>query len=201
MKLLSKAALIGKLLTSKTYRDAYVYERVRNGVPFQIRAMREERGWTQGKLGELSGKPRNVISRLEDPNYGKLTIKTLLEIASAFDVALLVKFVPFSRLLREYDDTSSPALAAESIYKETSQLGKWARLKDRSYDNVTETEPTNCQLPLQLGEYPESADATSNPSSHKGKLVLFATYRTLKPPFSTRVPSSGIRSDIQLAEG
>lgn len=130
MKLISNVKLISKLLTNKTFRDSYVYEHIRNGVPFQIRAMREKRGWTQGKLGELSGKPRNVITRLEDPNYGKFTITTLLEIASAFDVALIIRFAPFSRLLSEYEDTSSSALSATAISEEESELFKWAKEKD-----------------------------------------------------------------------
>ena len=136
MKLQSKTALIAKLLTNKDFREAYVYEHVRNGVPFQIRAMREERGWKQGKLGEISGKPRNVISRLENPNYGTLTLKTLLEMASAFEVALLVKFVPFSRLLREYTDTSQSALSATGILNETRVLTKWAQRADHLNTNA-----------------------------------------------------------------
>lgn len=146
MKLLSKASLVSKLLVSKKFRDAYVYEHIKNGVPFQIRAMREERGWTQTKLGEVSEKPRNVITRLEDPNYGKLTIKTLLEIASAFDVALLIRFIPFSRLLREYDDTSSSALGVPSISREAHQLKKWAQSKAAA--NVSGIQTAQLSLPM-----------------------------------------------------
>jgi hypothetical protein len=31
------------------------------------------------------------VSKLEDPNYGKLTISTLLKVASAFDVGLQIE--------------------------------------------------------------------------------------------------------------
>ena len=131
MKLQSKVDLIRKMIKSKKVRDAFVYEHVRNGIPFQIRTLREERKWTQGKLGEEANKPRNVITRLEDPNYGKLTLKTLFEIASAFDVGLLIKFVPFSRLLREYEDVSAQGLSAISIASETDVLTRWAHSQDR----------------------------------------------------------------------
>lgn len=130
MKLLSREDLVKKLLKSKQFRDAYVYEHVRNGIPFQTRALRTapERNWTQADLGVAAKKPRNVITRLENPNYGKLTLKTLFEIASAFDVALLIKFVPFSRLLKEYEDVSSEALNAKSITdeEEIGALETWA---------------------------------------------------------------------------
>ena len=101
--------------SEKAYRDAYVREQVRIGVPYQIRALRQERGWTQKELGERSGKPQNVISRLEDPNYGKLSLQSLMDMASAFDVALMVKFVPFSRFIREFSDLSPRALEAASF--------------------------------------------------------------------------------------
>lgn len=122
----SRTSLIAKLLKDKEYRDAYVAEHVRNGVPFQIRTMRDRKGWTQARLGQEAGKPQNVISRLEDPNYGKVTIQTLLQIASAFDTALMVKFVPFSRLLKEYENVSPDALAVSSIQDEVPKLEQWA---------------------------------------------------------------------------
>jgi len=130
---MSKSRLVHRLLKSKKFRDSYVYEHVRNGIPFQIRATRNARDWTQSQLGEASNKPRPVISRLEDPNYGKLTLKTLFEMASAFDMALLVKFVPFSRLVREYEDVSSSALSVKPIIdpNEIAKLEAWA-VEDRS---------------------------------------------------------------------
>jgi transcriptional regulator with XRE-family HTH domain len=140
VRLRSKASLVRKLLESKKAREAYVFEHVRNGVPFQIRTMREERKWTQGDLGNAAGKPRNVITRLEDPNYGKLTLKTLFEIASAFDVALLVKFVPFTRLLREYEDVSPSALSASNIHQEAGQLKAWAAAQDKKALEIDYTE-------------------------------------------------------------
>src|SRR5687768_11406617 len=94
--------------------------------------MREERGWTQAQLADAAGKPRNVITRLEDPNYGKPTLRTMIEIACALDVGLLVKFVPFTRLVREYDDLSPNALSAVEIAREVTALRRWAAAKDRT---------------------------------------------------------------------
>ncbi|HEY2918723.1 MAG TPA: helix-turn-helix transcriptional regulator, partial [Candidatus Binatia bacterium] len=102
----SRAKLVNQLLRSRKVRDAYVFEHVRNGIPFQIRALRKDRDWSQLELAEAARTSRTVITRIEDPNYGSLTLKTLYQIASAFDVALLVKFIPFSRLIREYEDVS-----------------------------------------------------------------------------------------------
>src|SRR5216684_701788 len=114
MNATSRKKLILKL-KNKKYRDAYVSAHVRNGIPYQTRALRDQRKWSQGELGKRSGKPQNVISRLEDPNYGKMRIPKLLDLAAAFDVALLVKFVPFSKLLSEVKDLSPEALSAKSF--------------------------------------------------------------------------------------
>ena len=88
-------------LKDKEYRDAFVTEHINTGVPFQIRALREQKGrvWTQKELGIRTGMAQETISRVEDPNYGKLTLKTLKRLASAFDVALMVRFVPLSELV------------------------------------------------------------------------------------------------------
>jgi transcriptional regulator with XRE-family HTH domain len=126
VSLLSRINLVKKLLESRKFRDAYVYEHIRNGLPFQIRALRKDRNWSQSELAEAAKTSRTVITRIEDPNYGKLTLKTLSAVASAFDVALLVKFVPFSRLLREYEDVSSEALNAKDVLSEKQQLQRWA---------------------------------------------------------------------------
>ena|ERR1035437_4951656 len=110
-------------LRDKRYRDAYVASNIIIGLPYQIRALREQEGrkWSQGELGKKSGKPRNVISRIENPEYGQLTIRTLLELASAFDVALLVKYVSFSRFLSELEDVSPQALEVPSFDSELKQ--------------------------------------------------------------------------------
>jgi transcriptional regulator with XRE-family HTH domain len=82
-------------LRKKPYREAYVGETVRRWMAHQIRAIRESRNWNQGVFAKKLGKPQSVLSRIEDPSYGKLSVQTLLEIAAAFDVALLIRFVSF----------------------------------------------------------------------------------------------------------
>ena len=94
----TKTRIIEKL-RNKEYREAFAVEIIDTGVPFQIHALREQRGWTQKDLGERTKMAQETISRVEDPNYGKLTLKTLKRIASAFGVALMVRFISFSELV------------------------------------------------------------------------------------------------------
>jgi len=56
-------------------------------------------------MKEKVGMNQNAISRLENPYYGKATITTLKRIAAAFDVGLVVEFVPFSKLVKKISGT------------------------------------------------------------------------------------------------
>ncbi len=91
--------LFERLKKSKKHRKLFVESQVKADIPFQIRAMRDERNWTQEQLGQALGMPQSVISRMENPDSGFLSIKTLLRVASVFDVALIVRFAPFSELM------------------------------------------------------------------------------------------------------
>ena len=114
-------------LAVKDFRNAFVEENVKTGIAFQVRALREKEGISQPQLGERAAKPQSVISRIEDPNYGKFTIRTLLDIAAAFDVALLVKFVSYTRLVTEMKDLSPRSLAVPSYDEELDSIDEAAR--------------------------------------------------------------------------
>lgn len=87
-----------KKMASKEYRDSYVAGHISNTVASQILMLREARGWTQKDLAEKAGMGQSRISALEDPNYENIQVGTLRRLASAFDVGLTVRFVPFSEV-------------------------------------------------------------------------------------------------------
>jgi transcriptional regulator with XRE-family HTH domain len=99
---------IWKKMSSKAYRDSFVAAHVSNTVASQISALRSERKWTQGQLAEKSGMRQSRISALEDPNNENFEIKTLLRLASAFDVGLTVRFAAHSAIA-EWASTISQA--------------------------------------------------------------------------------------------
>lgn len=98
-------------LRDKGYRDAFVADQIQIGVPLQIKKLRDDRELTQEALGTMMTPPmkQESVWRLENPNKANLTIGTLLRVASAFDVALIVRFAPFSELI-----DSTPWLAGRS---------------------------------------------------------------------------------------
>jgi transcriptional regulator with XRE-family HTH domain len=96
----TRQKIVAALKQNKRYRDAFVEAHIKATIPAQIRALRRKRGWSQKKLGVMAGGiAQEVISRLESPGYGKLTLATALRLASGFDVALEMRFVPFSDLV------------------------------------------------------------------------------------------------------
>jgi transcriptional regulator with XRE-family HTH domain len=104
-----------KMLSNKAFRDVYVEDHIRTGIAFQIRALREQRGWSQGELADITKTSQSAISRVEDPDYGKLSLKTLLAISSAMDAPLLVQFVEWEDWLARYSDVSPSALKKRSF--------------------------------------------------------------------------------------
>lgn len=107
-----------KKLTSfknKKLRDSYISGRVRTSIALQIRELREKQELTQTDFAKKIGKPQSVVSRLEDTEYGRVTLKTLLDIAGTLNISVVVKFVSFDEFLRQHGDISPAALAVETF--------------------------------------------------------------------------------------
>jgi transcriptional regulator with XRE-family HTH domain len=105
------AKQIWSKLANKEYRDSFVASNISNTVSSQIFTLRDQRGWTQKELAQRAGMGQSRIPALEDPNIENFEIGTLKRIASAFDVALVVRFVPFSDLANWTADLSEEKLS------------------------------------------------------------------------------------------
>lgn len=96
-------------------RHLYVDSTIRQLLALKIKAMREARGLDQETLGALAGgMKKSSISRLENPNYSNMTLETLKRLARAFDVALLVDFVPFTEFVNRISDRTEADFAPAS---------------------------------------------------------------------------------------
>ncbi len=114
--------LWNKLSSSKAYREALVASQLKRGLPFQARAMRKERGWSQALVAERSGLTQGVVSRAEDPDYGNLTLNTVRRIAAGHDVAVICKFVSFSEFAKWYVKFSEASAVASTFEEEAESF-------------------------------------------------------------------------------
>lgn len=119
-KVISKIKSVWSELADKEARDEYVAARIETDVAYQIYSLRKQRDWTQSELAKRCGNPngQGAICRLENSAEG-ISVSTLKELASAFDVAVTVKFVPFSQLvddaITERLDRDVPEFASDQI--------------------------------------------------------------------------------------
>jgi transcriptional regulator with XRE-family HTH domain len=131
----------------RDFRASYVSHHLRNFLADQIHALRG--GRSQKAFGEVIGKPQSVVSRLENEDYGRVTLQTLLDIAAALDVALLVRYVDFPTFVRATADFSEEAFAPQPF---TS-----AALRCSMHDYGSQDEPTGALKAFLAASY-NSAD-------------------------------------------
>ena len=103
----------------KEFRHAYIAARIKKDLPFQIKALRKKMGWSQHDLAVKTGMKQSRISLLENPNYEKgFRTETLLRVAAAFDVSLVVRFASFTEVADWVDKLSENTFAVPSFEQE-----------------------------------------------------------------------------------
>jgi transcriptional regulator with XRE-family HTH domain len=122
----------------KSYRDGYLQTKVRGMIAYQIQALRERTGLSQIDFAKKIGKTQSVVSRLEDTEYGRVTVQTLLDIACALDVALVVKFASYPDFLSQTRDASAAALQPSTIQESLSQAQSSQQLAGSAYRHFLE---------------------------------------------------------------
>lgn len=194
MPLSSINALLKRLRRGKAERERFVESHVAKGIANQIRATRDKLGWSQEELAEKLGMTQNAISRLESTEYGRPTITTLKRLASAFDVGLVVRFVPFSEMVYWISGTShsvqglSPASLAVPSFTEDDGF---AEAEDEAMDSQSSTGT----IPRNLEPLGRSADRVAlrvlrNPES------TFQTRFTYTRPREVSTPIPNV-DDLQ----
>ena len=142
------------------YREALVFENVYTSICSQIRVLREQRELSQSAFGRKVKMAQERISILEDPNAEtKPALKTLLRVASGFDVGLDVRFVPFGAIIDRSVDTDSLKLRVASFDEELPELEKQLQDEERQKAATTTAE-------RQLRELKGGAPLTANDLEH-----------------------------------
>lgn len=180
MSLDHRAELLSSL-DDEEYRQEFTAEHVGVGLAYQMRQIRESRGWTQADLAQRTGKAQGTISQLEDPDYGRFTLGTLKKLAKAFDVGLLVRFVRFGDLADWTIGLTPERLAPISYDEEVRQQQFFdssmvsAEVQLSSY-GTDDTFPPTGEI---LAEY----SITASPAGHAGSGFRLGQYALTQAEF------------------
>jgi transcriptional regulator with XRE-family HTH domain len=106
---------IDKLISNYDSRVAYIKSKISINVPSQIKALRRRQSLTQELLAKEANMKQSRISAIEYPGGVSFTVETLTRLAAAFKVGLVIKFVPFSEMLRWENNYSQDLFNAARI--------------------------------------------------------------------------------------
>jgi transcriptional regulator with XRE-family HTH domain len=115
-----KSDLINKLKRNRKTRESYLRAKLNINIPSQIRALRLRREMTQEGLAREAEMMQPRISAMERPGATKFNLDTLIRIAAAFKVGLIVKFVPFSEMLRWENGFSQDTFDVVTVDRDTA---------------------------------------------------------------------------------
>ena len=134
-------------LTDEAYRRVFVQERVRSSVALQIQSLRVQRKMTQKQLGDAIGMAQTWVSKLENPEYGKMTVSTLLRLANEFDTDLEIKFRPFSKSIHDLT-RQGPDYFQVPSFGEEREMGILApeRLIESARSTIGPVRPVYCAV-------------------------------------------------------
>ena len=162
-------------LCESATREAYVEAELVNGLAHQIRILREERGWTQKDLATRLNTTQTTVSRLEDPSYGRFSIRTLLSLGKVFDVAIFVRYLPFSRFMQETWDTKPERFKATGYQEEAALIQFFSdeiaqSTEPQLYENVLTDEDAAAVLWF-LNTVPPEREVTLQDITVKGEPI------------------------------
>lgn len=174
-----RSKLIDRLKKDKKFRAAYINAKLGVLVPAQIRGLRLKSNNPpmprQKDLAREAEMQQSRISMFETPGAANVTLETLANLASALRSGLVVKFAPFSEMLKWENEFSQDTFDVVRLDNDTEFIAP-ARTPG--------AEITELALPLSVGQ----TDATTLSAAR----ALWPDLNSEKKP-SQSEPASGIR--------
>jgi transcriptional regulator with XRE-family HTH domain len=117
-------------------RKHYAVDFLNTQIALQIKALRQQRGWSQTDLATRAGKHQSQISAMEGIDFRSWKISTLMQLAEAFDLALTVKFESFGQFLEDSlhvdrETLERPSFDQDSAFGEDAKAQRDPRRKPR----------------------------------------------------------------------
>ncbi len=114
-----RSNLISNLLNRRESRESYIRSKLSVLIPSQLRALRVKCPMTQQALGEVADMKQSRVSAMERPGEAQFNVDTLVRLAAALKVGLMVKFVSFSEMLRWENSFSQDSFDVIHIEEDT----------------------------------------------------------------------------------
>ena len=159
---------IKKRFSERRYRRAYADSFVDSYLATQIRALREQRNWTQQDLATALGMKQSQVSRMEIVDNSSWQIRTLKRLAEAFDLALVVRLESFGNVIPEIVQFSRASLERPSFDDDLS-FSDDLRVERQQGSSVTASSPPRA---------PQRAEAQLRPDASIAIAQLLAASAT-----------------------
>jgi len=119
------------LIESVDSRTSYIKAKLGILIPSQIRSLRLQSEMPrQCDLAKAAGLHQSRISMFETPGAANMTIETLARLAATFKVGLIVKFVPFSEMLRWENEHSQDHFSVTPLAEDEAFLNPPAAMEE-----------------------------------------------------------------------
>lgn len=185
----SKGELI-KELQDKEIRDFFVSEHIDIGLSAQIRILRKQRGWTQKDLADRLGKKQPWVNKIEN-NYSGFSLQTLKDLASVFDVALIVRFAPFGELVKWELELSPESLNPPSFDKDPYFTISSPKTINLTTSCAVASTTSDIQLDLEENNLFNSAAASANINSEPADFMRYWTRQRISDSRLPRLARAG----------
>jgi transcriptional regulator with XRE-family HTH domain len=113
-------------LRDREYREGYDEAFLDHHIATQIRAIREQRGWSQSELANAAGMKQSRISAMEGLDYGSWSVNSLRRVAYALGVRLRIDFAEWGDLLEDIErsgtaDLQRRAFEDDPVFQKATQ--------------------------------------------------------------------------------
>jgi hypothetical protein len=132
-------------------------------------------------------------------------VNTLLRLAAAFDVALLIKFVPFRKLLDEFSDLSTGALQVNSFDDElqvlentTATTSNWSSVGTYTYEPLTKVGHNQAVYFYRELTPPAVSEQTSIPIVYFD--IALPSAKVENPPAAEQLPGFFLSANTEVLD-
>jgi len=127
-----------RLIKNKELRNKFLADQMKIGLRYQLRSLRDSQGLTQKDLADIIGTKQSVISRLEKKPE-RVSLPTLLQIAEALDVGVVVRFESIDTVIDWYSNSSQKKMTPRKSEDVLIEIEKRAALKQKEKGEFSHT--------------------------------------------------------------